>query len=191
MKTKLLLQLLLVSCIACPILAENPPKPQVSPNPVDADSLAIYRDFLKSYDNGSGSSLNISELTAPFQPEESDRKGCLSEFPSSEFGSTTVHRFAADTFPPPNKLVDPQKHKIYDPGSAIRGGQPVDDAVERGFAAGLFTFSEVAFNPPHTHAALSFSFHCGMLCGHGATLIYEKQNGVWKRTVSRCSQWVS
>ena len=171
--------------------SQNQPKPAVSAAPIGADSLAIYRDFLRNYNNGSKSPLNISEFTEPFQPDDSDRKGCLRPFRAADFGSTVVHQFASDSFPPPNKLVDPNKHKIADPGTAIRNGQAVDDAVEQGFAAGLFSFSEIVFDASHTHAALSFSFHCGMLCGHGSTLVYQKQNGVWKQAKSSCARWIS
>src|SRR6185437_7906742 len=155
------------SCAVCSMSSQKPPKVHVSQDPIAADNLAIYRDFLHGYTNGSNGSLNISELTQPFEPNDSDRQSCLRRFPPSDFGSTTVHRFAPDSFPPPSKLVDPNKHKISDPGSAIRDGKSVDDAVERGFAAGLFTFSEIVFDSSHTHASLSFTFHCGMLCGHG------------------------
>jgi hypothetical protein len=191
MKIKFLLLIVLASCLAYSTSAEKLPKPQVSANPVGANSLAIYRDFLKSYNNGSGSALNISELTVPFQPNDSDRKGCLREFQASDFGSNIVHRFSADAFPPPSRLVDSQKQKVLNPGTAIKQGQPVEDAVKQGFASGVFTFSEIVFDSSHTHAALLFSFYCGSLCGNGGTLIYEKNDGAWKQTKSRCSQWIS
>lgn len=191
MKFKLLHLALISSLAVCSLPAQKPPKPQVSAGPVDADSLAIYRDFLASYANGSGSPLNISELTIPFRPDDNDRKGCLSAFQAADFVSNLVHRFSTDAFPPPNRLVDPKKQKVLDPGTAIKQGQSVEDAVKNGFATGLFTFSEIVFDSSHTHAALSFSFYCGALCGNGTTVLYQKQDGVWKQAKSRCGFWES
>ena len=91
--------------------------------------------------------------------------------PSSLLPVSYTH--LSDAFPTDKvHLVDPGKHEISDPGNAIGEGQSVDDAVEAGFKAGLFTFSEVVFDTAHTHAALNYTFHCGSLCGHGGTVVF-------------------
>ena len=89
------------------------------------------------------------------------------------------------------RLVDPDKHKMHDPGRSIFRGQSVDDAVETGFAAGLFTFSEIVFDNSHTHAALRYSFVCGSLCGHGGTVVFTKERDTRKPAREGCRQWVS
>jgi len=154
--------------------------------------MEIYRDFLHGYNNGSNSVLNVSQLTTAFAPDESDQKGCLSKFSVGELATPAVHRFSDDAFPGPSvRLVDPKKHQGKDPRDAIRGGASVDDAVRAGFAAGLFTFSEIAFDASHTHAAFSFSFWCGSLCGHGGVIIYELYESKWKQARSNCGRWIS
>lgn len=180
-----------MAAVCCAIPACAAQKPRLSTEPVPAENLTIYRDFLASFTTGSPASLNVSELTVPFVPDDADRKGCLGKWNRTELASTMIHRFGADAFPRPNKLVDPQRHKIYDPGPAIRNGQTVDSAVSRGFADALFTFSEIVFDGSHTHAAFTYSFHCGTLCGNGGTVIYEKRGGTWKAAMARCSQWES
>jgi hypothetical protein len=91
--------------------------------------------------------------------------------------------------------VDPEKqHKAIeesDPNNAIRRGQDVKIAVDAGFTAGLLTLSEVAFDKKHQHAAMSFSFVCGGLCGHGGTIVFKKENGKWKESKRQCSSWIS
>ena len=92
------------------------------------------------------------------------------------------------------RLVDPDAHgkevRDNDPGDAIRRGADVNDAVKGGFAHGLFTLGEIRFDRSHTHAIVSFSFWCGALCGHGATMIMEKRDGSWVRQ-KNCSGWIS
>lgn len=160
---------------------------------LDGERLAIYRLFLAGYTNGSSAqTLNISERAEPFEADAHEQKGCLSEFRLSDTRAAATDRFSRGDFPSPRyRLVDPTKHEKQDPGDAIRRGESVDTAVERGFAAGIFTFSEIVFNPAHTRAAFSFSFVCGSLCGHGATVVYELRHGEWKQSKSRCQQWVS
>lgn len=179
MKIKFLLLIVFASCLACSTSAQKPLKLQVSASPVvDADSLAIYRDFLKVHgSNGGGPPLiYIAEWIVPFQPFEIERTTCLSEFQESDFGSKTTHRFAADAFPPPSKLIDPARNKQW-----------LEDAAKDGVAACFRVFSEIVFDSSHTRAALSLSVYCGSQ-GSGDGAVYEKQNGVWKLT-KPCSNW--
>lgn len=70
-------------------------------------------------------------------------------------------------------------------------GISVAEAVENGFAKGLFSLSEIAFDEERRHAVVSYGFHCGMKCGNGATLLFEKVNGKWKETDRTCGGWIS
>ena len=159
---------------------------------MDQERLSIYRDFLASYDNGSGKPLNLSKQTETFEPGPFDDKGCLKGFTAADLHSAGTHVFQADAFPSPRyHLVDPATHEKRDPGDAIRRGESVDSAVEAGFAAGIFTFSEIVFDASHTHAAFKYSFVCGGLCGHGSTVVYERKGGVWRQEKRGCSRWIS
>jgi hypothetical protein len=78
-----------------------------------------------------------------------------------------------------------------DPSIAIREGISVNEAVEKGFANGLFSLSEIAFDKDRRHAVVSYGFHCGLLCGNGALWVFEKVDGKWRKTDLTCGGWIS
>ncbi|HEY4356385.1 MAG TPA: hypothetical protein VGN16_11605 [Acidobacteriaceae bacterium] len=161
---------------------------------MSSERIQIYRDFLQSYTKDSESkALNISQVTKAFHPDEMDGKGCLKGFRERDMRSGPIHQFGSDAFDPARfRLINPALHKKSDPGDAIRRGENVDDAVEAGVNAGVFTFSEIIFNATHTRAAFSFSFVCGGLCGHGWTVIYKRTApGGWRQSRAACAHWIS
>jgi hypothetical protein len=172
--------------------------PTVSQSKMDADQLAVYQVFLNSYNNRTKAQLNLSQVTSTFNLAARENDSCLRgiKFDTESRADSVVHRFDLQT-PLPSfvRLVDPQEQEKVvrqnDPGDAIRQGKDVKDAVEMGFTAGLMTLSEVAFDKTHRYAAMSFSFVCGGLCGHGSTVVFEKRNGDWKQLKRRCGGWVS
>jgi hypothetical protein len=110
--------------------------------------------------------------------------------------SHSFHELTPDVLAGTNaRLVDPKKHAktahANDPDKTIREGKSVEDAVRNAFAAGLFSLSEIAFDKDHHYAAVSYSFWCGSLCGHGSTMVFEKINGVWRNANRNCGGWVS
>ena len=93
------------------------------------------------------------------------------------------------------RFVDPkaQRKQISknDPGVTIfRQGKSVDAAVGAAFASGLLTLSEIAFDRDRGYAVFTYGFVCGGLCGHGETVVFEKQNGQWRR-LRACSMWMA
>jgi hypothetical protein len=164
----------------------------LAPTPLSAESIHIYRDFVQHWNNGSRAELNISNQTENFNPSEDDRKGCLKDFVQAR--SVSTHAFPPDTFTGLNAhLVDPRLHEKRDPGDAIRKGTPVDQAVNAGFAAAIFTLSEIVFNSDHTRAAFSYSFVCGSLCGNGGVVLYQRdRHGTWREDEHvECGRWIS
>jgi len=87
--------------------------------------------------------------------------------------------------------VDPKTWKPSDPRDAIARGKSIEAAVENGFAKGLYAFSAIAFNASHTTAALSYSFVCGMLCGNGGVVVFNKTNRGWVKSDENCGIWIS
>jgi len=170
-------------------------KPVISQSPMDQDQISIYRIFLRSYNNGSTARLNLSKLTSTFTKTDA---ACLQGIELDPTGSynSAIHMFDSHTtFPGNVHLVDPEEQEKAiqqnDPGQSIRQGKDVNGAVEAGFSVGLLTLSEVAFDRNHRYAAMSFSFVCGGLCGHGSTAVFEKKNGKWQQLKRRCGGWVS
>ncbi len=169
--------------------AQSAPKPVLSTAPLTTDQVEIYRDFLGSYNSGSKTVLNIAQTTEPFRASDDDRKDCLTAFKPENLNTPSVHQFSKDAFPKEKvRLIDPETHKIRD---AIRSGESVDAAVNAGFVEGVFTFSEIAFDSSHSHAAFSYSFVCGGLCGNRGIVTYELDHNKWKQMKTQCTRWIS
>ncbi len=175
-------------------------KPILSETPLTTAQLQIYQVFLNSDTNGSRSDhIRLSNQTAPLDlTDEKKRGGCLDEleFEESVHPEWIFHKFDPQTtFPANVELVDPKKQSATvrknDPSRTIKQGKPVDDAVQDAFATGLLTVSEIAFDSTHEYAVMRFSFVCGMLCGHGETLVFRYVDGQWKHANKRCSRWIS
>ena len=173
------------------LLGQTSSKPAISNQALTSDQITIYRSFLQTYNTGLDAPINVADTTSEFKPDPSDLKSCLKEFGSS-VSSQKLHRFTAE-FSDLRKihLIDPNTHKISDPGIAIRKGESVDQAVKAGFEAGVLTLSEIIFDPTHHFAAFSYGFRCGALCGNGGTEVYELKNGKWARSKRFCSIWMS
>lgn len=181
-----------------PMDAENG-KATATPVALTDDEIAAYRTFLTSYSNGSPARMNLANRTIPFKLSESDRaSGCLRGIVLPDIESV---RSMDRTLDPKIVvglnaiLVDPERQssvvRANDPSHKIGRGESVDDAVTAAFASGLLQVSEITFDRAHKYAVMRFSFSCGMLCGHGGTVVLRSVNGQWKVTKRRCSSWVS
>ena len=176
-------------------------KPVKSTSPLSADEIAVYKAVLRTYSSDKDAGLNVSAETYPLDPSASttgfDQPECLNGIQLTNL-STVSHSY--HELPPevlPSKamaLVDPKTQarivNSNDPSNTIRKGKPVKDAVAAAFTTGLFSMSEIAFDKEHRFAAVTYSFWCGSLCGHGSTLVFEKVNGEWRK-VRNCGGWVS
>ena len=176
--------------------AQNSARSTTSGEPISAERMVIYQDFLSHYQDEDGSKktfvLNLAQTTVAFEPESGDRLTCLKHFTQDELMSSPPHMFRPTDFQNRSiRIVDPKKQQIHDPGEAINKGQSVDDAVSAGFASAIFTLSEIVFDASHTHAAFSYSFHCGALCGDGGDIVYELKSGKWKKSGDACGMWIS
>jgi hypothetical protein len=93
------------------------------------------------------------------------------------------------------RLVDPGKQaklvRENDPYNTMLKGATASGAVRKAYSTALFSLSEIAFDREQRHAAVSYSFWCGGLCGHGYTLIFEKIGNGWKKTDRHCGGWIS
>ena len=100
-------------------------------------------------------------------------------------------------------LVDPERQqsaiKENDPQNLMKKAiddhekvtsEQLDESIRQAFQTGLFTLSEVVFDKEHHRAAVTYNFVCGMLCGHGNTVVLKKIGQDWKVT-KRCGGYVS
>jgi hypothetical protein len=186
---------------------DKQPNPMLSKEPLTQEQIAVYRAVLADYMKGSEGTLNLAKKTVPlersgsFWPEECVKPMELEPVPKS---GPVVHAFdPAIDLGVKIVVVDPEAQaktvEANDPGNVIRSGAqsgppPSEDqigaAVKKAFETAQFTLSEIIFDKEHKHAIVSYGFHCGALCGHGATVIVAKEGASWK-IKKRCSSWIS
>jgi hypothetical protein len=198
-----LVSVLFVAIAVCAVSQDDAPKPRISGDSLTDEQIAIYRTVLRDYLRGSDGSLNVSVMTEPLdQSDESCLKRMRLE--NLKLSALVIHKLgqslASDT---KIVLVDPERQrdaiKANDPQNLMKKAidehervtnEQLDQSVKQAFRTGLFTLSEIAFDKEHDRAVVSYSFVCGMLCGHGNTLVLKKIGQNWKIT-KRCGGWVS
>lgn len=188
-----------------PTQQDDAPKAKVSPDPLTEEQISVYRAVLGSYSNGSNTALNVADKTETL--DLSEDKDCLKgiEMDAGNTSTSVVHRLDARVTKMKKDIAlvdaelqqkkveenDPQKlmKRAIDDGERVTEKQ-LDSSLRGAFAAGLFTFSEIAFDKRHQHAVLAYSFVCGGLCGHGNTIVLKKMGGKWKQSKT-CRSWIS
>jgi hypothetical protein len=169
--------------------------------PLDADEVAIYKVVIQQWNGKHSAVLSVSAetyaLDTTFSPEGAEC-GCWAGFPAENLlrASHSFHTLTQSDLPARGvRLVHPDEQNAVvarsDPGTTIRQGRSVEDAVNNAFANGLFSMSEIVFDQEHRRALVSYAFYCGALCGNGRTCVLEKINGSWKITDRECGGWVS
>ena len=189
---KILSAFLMMSlCFPSLLTAQSSTTAQLSKNPLTSEQVDVYRAFLKGYLTGSDAQINLANVTSPFQPDEGDLNGCMKGFPKNS-RSIEVHKFA-NGFSSDNRirLVDPSKYKTADVGDFMHKSGDLDGAVTSAINVGLLSLSEVIVDHKHHLAALNFSFQCGMLCGSGGTVVFERRQSHWSRSKRSCGYWQS
>jgi hypothetical protein len=177
-------------------------KPIKNRNPLSTDEIAIRRAVIQQWVSNERTALNVSARTFPFDvtSPSSGLSGCTClkglQVESLLGVSRSFHDLTPGVLPYKSmRLVDANKQAmivgVNDPSRTIGRGKSVEDAVGDAFASGLFSMSEIAFDKAHRSALVSYSFSCGSLCGNGATFVFEKVGGEWKKTGHVCGGWVS
>jgi hypothetical protein len=189
---KLSFLVFVVVAMAGTALGESLPESTTSKNSEEAD---LYGMFLDQWSGGAAKIIHVARVAeAPPTRAMVEYAACLKEYrlvpitaPASSLQlaeTSLAHRSIV-------RLVDPKTWKIRDPGPAISGGKPTDNAVNDGFAAGLMTFFRPIYDQEHRVAIFSYSFVCGGLCGGGGGVIFEKTASEWKQRGMPCGGWVS
>jgi hypothetical protein len=188
---------------------QNEPKPVISKDPLTAEQIAVYRAMLEDYTKDEKDpALNISNVTNPFTLKGKFTGGCPEDSndaePASSQETQVIHRLdPAVALNSKMVMVDRDQQvaliRKNDPQNLLINSvkdhqspsdSDLDKSLKTAFSTGLFTFSEIVFNKQHTRAIMEYGFSCGMLCGHGNTVILKKVQKKWK--VSRaCSSWIS
>ena len=187
-------------CLVRAAQADDESKPKVSKEQLSDERVAVYHDFLTNWMGKEIGNVNLAIQTMPLEKDwAGDPAGCSKGLELEPVTAGETHYFrAVDGWKIGGEklrlvVAEVQEEiikKKSDPSVGMSKGHGVDEAVENSFRNGLFTFSEIQFDKKHEHAILKFSFHCGMLCGHGGTVVLTKKDGVWKQT-SECGNWIS
>jgi hypothetical protein len=185
--------------LATAFAAATDDKPNLSKSPMTSDQIEVYRAFLTSYTNGSKSPhLNLAKRTSALElSDEKGEGGCLKgiDLDGGAHPEAVIHEFDSKIPLRENiTLVDTDEQgRVIKKNDPDRRGQgtPVNQAIDRAFASGLLTLSEVAFDKTRQYAVMKFSFVCGGLCGHGSTVVFQKRHGQWKELNRDCGGWIS
>jgi hypothetical protein len=153
--------------------------------PFTGDEIAIYRDFLLHYPEQLSNMIGMQGTTAAFVapmafgdepnppnltiPAYSGRKLPPEVIALTDEEAVTARIAAA------GKLVDLKKRS---PNELPDGGQRMH-----------FTLSEIAFDSKHEQAAFVYSALCGCKGGSRGTVVYELNNGEWKRKGRILNVW--
>lgn len=156
-----------------------------------ARKLEVYRAFAASY--GEGNAVNLANVTTRFDSQNEDVLMCA---PSVLLTTAATRHFRTQTFAQsdfagsPIRVVDPDIQRLlirtHDPSRNIMGDDNIDEAIQAAFDAGLLQVSDVGFDITGQRAVLTFSFSCGMLCGHAGTAMLERRDGRWVRSQQEC-----
>lgn len=187
----------------CAVSQEGALEPKLSDKPLTAEQITVYRAVLRDYLKGSDGALNLADMTEPLDLSD---KQCFegSANDGAKDPTPVIHRFESSMVANTKiVLVDSQqqqsKVKENDPQNLIKRAiddhqnvtnEQLDQSVKQAFESGLFTFSEIAFDKEHRRAVVAYSLVCGMLCGHGSTLVLRKNGQEW-RVTKRCGDWIS
>jgi hypothetical protein len=193
--------LVLVAIAAFATAQDKPTKPVVSQESLTSEEVSIYRTVLKDYLKGSENTLNVAAMTEPL--DESDDCVKLVRLTNPSAPTSVVHRLEPSISGAKITLVDPERQRNAveenDPQNLMKKAidehekvtdEQLDQSVKQAFHTGVFTLSEIAFDKEHRRAVVSYSFVCGMLCGHGNTMVLKRSGESWK-IAKRCGGWIS
>lgn len=166
-------------------VAADPPSASTA-----TDAASIYKSFLSHWGG------NVSEF-ADVPDAESSRQ--FTEC-ASEAGSKAVHWAKAterlDLRQVIGKMegvrfIDAKLWHPQDPGALMAKGESVGSAVRTGVSGGLMTLSAITFDQTYQTAAFTYSFVCGLLCGNGGIVIFQKTSKGWVQYGRSCGGWQS
>ncbi len=176
------LKLLIPALLATAVAAHAHSKHPMATKPLTPDQVAVYRAFLDHYlseDFGLKGMLNIAKTTTPFKADASDLNGgCLKDFTPLPV-ATGVHAFT-------NQFAGLKNVRVVDARETTNHGISDPQTNTTIFHQGLFTFSEVAFDPTRHYAAISYSFERPGF-GNSGTYVFKLDHGTWRPTLRLCS----
>lgn len=154
-----------------------------------ARKIEVYQAFVSAY--AEDEPINLANRTTLFSASNDAVLGCA---PTVLATTAIVRHFRtvrlsqADFPRTAVRIVDPavQVEHFIEPLHEISSQADLEGAVEAAIAAGMLEVSDVGFDITGQRALLSFSFSCGMTCGHGGTALMERVDGRWVWSPRSC-----
>jgi hypothetical protein len=159
--------------------------PVIAKGSVSADAVSVYRGFFHWYSHGKPVAPELANVTyAHDAVRDLEGSDCLQGITLERGSSNTVHRLTYRVAKGTQvRMVDGKRRlatikRDAAPDPMLRGKLP-DDAFKTAFPSGVLNISEVIFDQIHSFAVMSYSFHCGSLCGGGGTLAFKRVGTSW------------
>ncbi|MGC2467415.1 MAG: hypothetical protein WA517_19640 [Candidatus Acidiferrum sp.] len=142
--------------------------------PPAAEEVAVYKAFMV-YFAARTPNAQVSDVTAMLSVPLADH--CLHgiKLEKTDAAAKDIHTLPQEII----SATDRFKLVTIRPGSRHSEG-----------LVGLLQLSEIGFDARHQYAVLNYDFHCGALCGEGATVVFKKLGGSWKH-IRSCGNWMS
>lgn len=155
------------------------------------DEVVLYKLVLAQWLGKDRHPLTLSRETYPFDViSEPPPCVCMKgfEFESLSLASHSVHTLTPKVLPRNNiRFLEENGAATYSSMSKEEAQRnPISDPEH-----GVFSLSEIVFDREHRRALVSYSYGCGLLCGSGRTLVFEKVGNEWKLQKLECGGWVS
>jgi len=142
--------------------------------PPAAEEIAVYKAFMV-YFAARTPNAQVADVTVPSLLANGNH--CLHgiKLEKSDAASKDVHTL-------PQEIISAtDRFELV----TIRPGSRYSESL-----VGLLQLSEIGFDARHQYAVLNYDFHCGALCGEGATVVFKKLGGSWKH-IRSCVNWMS
>ncbi len=156
------------------------------------DEIAIYRLVLLQWRGKDGHPLTLSQETFPLDVLSGPLPcACIKniEFTSLSVASRSVHTLTREILPRNNiRFLAQDRWGFTYSAMSQEPPRPIPMSDPE---HGVFSLSEIAFDKEHHRALVSYSYGCGLECGSGRTLVFEKVGDEWRLAPTECGGWVS
>jgi hypothetical protein len=189
--------------LVCQVLAQSDSRipNRSSCRPLTKDQRDLYAAFLDNYvstlnkfTGASPAVTNLADTTAPLDlaNDLKENKECFSGITFDNLKGTRKETHKLDTAFESGRdlrLVDEAQQTAI--REAITHGMSTTNIGQLTLQANLLQVSEMAFDKDDRFAAIRYTFSCGVVCGKGGVVVFERIGGAWRDAQRPCVGWIS
>jgi hypothetical protein len=172
--------------------------PELSTQPLSADQIAVYQEFLRSYDANFRRNMQLQNYdqtakahmatyTSQLGPAEFPvllkLHGCLTDL-GSVVGGESIHLIPNSLIPADMDLVDPATQRAKDRQERAQKAEAPSSGLKTD-TAGYLDLSEIVFTSDRRLAVFRYSYTSGGQGGTGGFEMYELEHSHWVQSRSR------